>query len=46
MKFFKGMIWGGAATIGAIMVYNEMSNKSKKMIMKKGKQFAKRMGII
>lgn len=46
MKFVKGMLLGGAATIGAMMMYNEMSNKNKKMIMKKGKQFAKKMGII
>lgn len=46
MKFIKGMLLGGAATLGAIMMYNEMSNKSKKQMMKKGKQFAKKMGII
>lgn len=46
MKFVKGMLWGGVATIGAIMMYSEMSNKSKKMMMKKGKQFAKKMGIL
>lgn len=46
MKFVKGMLIGGAATIGAIMMYNEMSNKTRKQMMKKGKQFAKKMGII
>ena len=46
MKFVKGMLIGGMATMGAIMMYNEMSNKSKKQMMKKGKQFVKRMGII
>ena len=45
MKFVKGMLIGGMATMGAIMMYNEMSNKSKKQMMKKGKQFVKRMGI-
>ena len=46
MKFVKGMLIGGAATIGAMMMYNEMSNRTRKQIMKKGKQFAKKMGII
>ena len=46
MKFVKGMLIGGMAAMGAIMMYNEMSNKSKKQMMKKGKQFVKRMGII
>ena len=46
MKFVKGMLIGGMATMGAIMMYNEMSNKSKKQMMKKGKQFAKKMGIM
>ena len=26
MKFIKGMIIGGMATMGAVMMYNEMSN--------------------
>ena len=46
MKFVKGMLIGGAATIGAIMMYNEMSNKTKKQMMKKSRQLAKKMGII
>lgn len=46
MKFMKGMIIGGMATVGALMMYNEMSNKTKKQMMKKGKQFAKKMGIL
>lgn len=46
MKFLKGMIIGGMATMGAVMMYNEMSNKNKKQIMKKGKQIAKKIGII
>ena len=46
MKFVKGMLIGGAATVGAMMMYNEMSNKRKKQIMKKGKQWAKKMGIL
>ena len=46
MKFVKGMIIGGAATIGAMIMYNEMSSKSRKQMMKKGRQFAKKMGIM
>ena len=46
MKFVKGMLVGGAATIGALMMYNDMSNKTKKQMMKKTKQFAKKMGIM
>lgn len=46
MKFVKGMLIGGAATIGAIMMYNEMSNKTRKQMMKKGKQIMKNMGIM
>lgn len=46
MKFVKGMLIGGAATIGAVMMYKEMSGRSKKNMIKKGKQFAKKMGIL
>lgn len=46
MKFMKGMVIGGMATVGALMMYNEMSNKTKKQMMKRGKQFAKKLGIL
>ena len=46
MKFIKGMVFGGMATMGAVMMYNEMSNRNKKQIMKKGKQIVKRIGIM
>ncbi len=46
MKFVKGMIIGGMATAGAMYMYKEMSGRSKKQMIKKGKQFAKKMGII
>ena len=36
----------GAATIGAVMMYREMSGRNKKQMIKKGKQFAKKMGIL
>lgn len=46
MKFVKGMIIGGMVSAGAMMVYKEMSGKNKKQMIKKGKQFVKKMGII
>lgn len=46
MKFVKGMLIGGAATIGAVMMYKEMSVRNKKHMVKKGKQFAKKLGIL
>lgn len=48
MKFTKGLIIGGLLTTGVLMMYNEkdMLKNSKKKMMKKGKQFARKMGII
>ncbi len=48
MKFTKGLIIGGIITTGILMMYNErdLINKGKKRMMKKGKQMAKKMGVI
>ncbi len=46
MKFIKGVIMGTVLSAGAVMMYNEMSSRSKKQMLKRGKQFAKRMGIM
>ena len=46
MKFIKGMIMGGIVSAGAMIMYNEMTGKNKKQMIKKGKQFAKKMGIL
>jgi gas vesicle protein len=46
MKFIKGMLIGGIVTAGVAMVYAETMGQNKKKMMKKGKQFVKRMGII
>ncbi len=46
MKFVKGMIMGGIVSAGAMMLYKEMSGKSKKQMIKKGKQFAKKIGVL
>jgi hypothetical protein len=42
----KGVVIGTIITTGAIMLYNETSNSSKRKVMKKGKQMAKKMGIL
>lgn len=45
MKFVKGLIIGGMITAGVTMMWNDgMMNK--KRMMKKGKQIARKMGII
>lgn len=46
MKFVKGMIMGGIVSAGVMMLYKEMSGKSKKQMIKKGKQFAKKIGVL
>ncbi len=46
MKFTKGLIIGGLVTTGLIMMYNDSNMMNKKKMIKKGKQFAKKMGII
>lgn len=46
MKFVKGMLVGGIVTAGIAMIYAETMDQSKRKMMKKGKQFAKRMGIM
>lgn len=46
MKFVKGILIGGIATAGAMYMYKEMSGRSKRQMIKKGKQFARKMGIL
>ena len=46
MKFTKGLIVGGLITTGVIMMYNDTSMMNKNKMMKKGKQFMKKMGVI
>lgn len=45
MKFVKGMVLGSIVTAGAMMMYSETVDNNKRMMIKKGKQFAKKMGI-
>ena len=46
MKFVKGVVIGGLITTGFVMMYAETGKMNKNMIMKKGKQLAKKMGIM
>ena len=46
MKFMKGLILGGLITTGVLMMYNENEMMNKKKMIKKGKQFVKKMGIV
>lgn len=46
MKFVKGVMIGGLITTGLVMMYAENDVMNKKKLMKKGKQFAKKMGIM
>ncbi len=45
MKFVKGMVLGTMLTAGVAMMYSEGIMDPKK-IMKKGKKFAKKIGMI
>ena len=44
MKFAKGMIIGSMITAGIMMMYTD--NMNTKKMMKKGKQLARKMGIM
>lgn len=44
MKFMKGILVGGLISAGVIYMMTEKENSKKKMI-KKGKQFARKLGI-
>lgn len=46
MKFIKGVMIGGLITTGLVMMYAESGMMHKKQMMKKGKQIAKKMGIM
>lgn len=46
MKFIKGVMIGGLITTGLVMMYSETDMMGKKKMMKKGKQFAKKMGMM
>ena len=46
MKFTKGLLRGGLITTGIIMMYNDKNMMNKNKMLKKGKQFAKKMGVL
>lgn len=46
MKFVKGMVMGTLISAGVVMMYNERNSMKKNKMIKKGKQFIKKMGII
>lgn len=47
MKFVKGMVIGGLITTGLVMMYAESTGlMNKKKVMKKGRQMAKKVGIL
>ena len=47
MRFIEGMLVGSLVTVGATLMYTNviLKNDTKKM-MKKGKQFARKMGLV
>ncbi len=46
MKFMKGMLLGTIVTAGVVMMYQEGMTINKRKMVKKGKQIAKKMGIM
>lgn len=46
MKFTKGLLIGGLVTAGILMMCSDDYMKSSKKMTKKGKQFARKMGLI
>lgn len=46
MKFVKGMIIGGLISAGVAMACSETMGQSKKKMIKMGRQFARKMGIM
>ena len=46
MKFIKGMIVGGMIAAGTAMICADGMCSSKKKMMKKGKQFVRKMGMM
>lgn len=46
MKFVKGMVIGGLLSAGVAMLCTEKMQPNRKKMVKMGKQFAKKMGIV
>ena len=45
MRFVKGIVLGSLVTAGAMMLYSESVDSGKKKMIKKGKQFARKIGL-
>ena len=45
MKFAKGLLIGGLITTGVLMMWSDNDMSTKKMV-RKGKQWAKKMGMM
>ena len=46
MKFVKGAVIGSVATATAMMIYKDMSRTTKSKMIRKGKEYAKKVGIL
>lgn len=46
MKFVKGMLIGGLISAGVAMACSESMGQGKKKMVKMGRQFARKMGIM
>ncbi len=46
MKFVKGVVIGGLITTGVVMLCAESGMVNKRALAKKGRQMARKMGII
>lgn len=45
MKFIKGMLVGTLISAGVAMAFTDNMNGTKKKMIKKGRQFARKMGM-
>ena len=46
MKFVKAIVIGGLISTGLLMMYSDSDIMNKKKLMKKGRQFARKMGMM
>ena len=46
MKFTKGLLVGGLIATGILMMYSDTNMMNKNKMMKKGKKFTKKVGIL
>lgn len=46
MRFIKGAVLGSMATVTAMMLYKDMNKNTKNRMIKKGKQFARKVGVL